>query len=187
MSKFANGASVVDQDDCAVELDQVVSLVETGCKGLNGAGMKVVIKANQIQIDYGNAKDCPFGADCFRQSCGQEHPPGFVSKYDPCKGGKGRKGRKWKCKGGGKGKGGGKTCEAKGCSASSPYYPGQEVSIRFKPGTMTSRSDSRPMVTPFQREGKDLSCSLSWVYVSVRTHPEICPETCPTPCPTLVN
>ena len=128
-------------DSCAVELDQVVSRVEAGCKGLNGAGTKVVIQAEQIQIDYGNAKDCPFGADCFRQSCGQKHPPGFVSKYDPCKGGKGGK---WKCKGGGK------MCEAKGCSTSSPYYPGQEVSKRFKPGTMTRRYDSRPMVTPFQ-------------------------------------
>ena len=127
LSKFANGASVVDQDDCAVELDQVVSLIETGCKDLNGAGMKVVVKANQIQIDYGNAKDCPFGMDCFRKSCGQRHPPGFVSKYDPNKGGKGGsggKGGKGKGKSGskGKGKGGDKTCEAKGCPASSPYH-----------------------------------------------------------------
>ena len=94
LSKFANGASVVDQDDCAVELDQVVSLIETGCKDLNGAGMNVVIKTNQTQVDYSNAKDCPFGAGCFRKSCGQKHPPGFVSKYDPSKGGKGGKGGK---------------------------------------------------------------------------------------------
>ena len=93
LSKFANGASVVDQDDCAVDLDQVVSLTETGCKDLNGAGMKVVIKASQAQIDFDNAKGCPLGADCFRKSCGQKHPPGFVSKYDLNKGGKG--GKRW--------------------------------------------------------------------------------------------
>ena len=48
LSKFANGASVVDQEDCAFELDQVVSLIETGCKEPNGAGMKMVTKTNQI-------------------------------------------------------------------------------------------------------------------------------------------
>ena len=67
-------------------MDQVVSLIETGCKDLNEAGIKVAIKANQIQIDDGNAKDCLFGADCFRKGCGQKHPPGFVSKYDPSNG-----------------------------------------------------------------------------------------------------
>ena len=48
-----------------------------------------------------------------------------MSKYDPSKGGKGGKGGngKWKDKDGGKGKGGDKTCEAKGCPASPPYYP----------------------------------------------------------------
>ena len=73
LSKFANGDSVVDQDDCAVELDQVASLTETGCKDINGAGIGMAIKANQIQIDCGNAKDCPFGVDCFRRSCSQKH------------------------------------------------------------------------------------------------------------------
>ena len=44
LSKFANGASVVDQDDCAVELDQVFFLVETGwlqrpqCQGWDEGG-----------------------------------------------------------------------------------------------------------------------------------------------------
>ena len=48
LSQFANSASVVDQENCAVELDQVVSLIETGCKDLNGAGTKVVIIADPI-------------------------------------------------------------------------------------------------------------------------------------------
>ena len=112
MSKFASGVSVVGQNDCAVELDRVVSLFETDGKDLDGAGMEVVIKANQIQIDCGNAKDCPFGADCFRKNCGQRHPPGFVSKGGNVeKDGKGGEGN-GKGEGEGNGKGGGRACEA---------------------------------------------------------------------------
>jgi hypothetical protein len=130
LAKFEHGASIADLDDCAVELDQVVSLIETGCESLEGNGMRVVVKANQICVEHvGDKKDCSYGMDCFRRNCTHKHPAGFVSKYDESKGGKGGKGGKagkGKGKGGGKGGKGGKSggkehfCEAKDCPATSP-------------------------------------------------------------------
>ena len=104
LAKFEHGASIADLDDRAVELDQVVSLIKTGCESLESNGMRVVVKANQICAEHvGDKKDCNHGMDCFRKHCGHKHPAGFVSKYVDNYGGKAKGGKVGKRNGGGKG------------------------------------------------------------------------------------
>ena len=73
LSKFANSSAVADPDDSGVELDQVMSLIEAGCEDIENSGMRVTIKANQIQVETG-CKPCSFGMECFRRNCSYGHP-----------------------------------------------------------------------------------------------------------------
>ena len=43
---FSNTTGVVDTDDCAVELDTMLALVEKGCDELEASGMATNIRAN---------------------------------------------------------------------------------------------------------------------------------------------
>ena len=77
---FSNTTGVVDTDDCAVELDAMLALVEKGCDELEAPGMATNIRANMTDCSSKGSKQCSFGLECFRRDCSFVHPAGWDSK-----------------------------------------------------------------------------------------------------------
>ena len=71
---------MVDTDDCAVELDAMLALVEKGCDELEASGMATNIRANMADRSSKGSKQCSFGLECFRRDCSFIHPAGWDSK-----------------------------------------------------------------------------------------------------------
>ena len=117
---FSNTTGVVDTDDCAVELDTMLALVEKGCDELEASGMATNIRANMADRSPKGSKQCSFGLECFRRDCTFVHPAGWDSKAASERarakrqGGGGKGGGK-----GGGGKGGSKLCNAMKCQTPS--------------------------------------------------------------------
>ena len=123
LTKFASTGNIVDIDDSAVELDEMLSAIEVACDELESSGMQVNIKANGVTFGGagggGNTKPCNFGNDCFRKDCKFGHPVGWNSEEASKRNSK-KRGRDGSGKGGGSG--GVKLCKAKGCQTESKSF-----------------------------------------------------------------
>ena len=122
LSKFSDLSAIANVDDCAVELDQAVSAVESACNDLEQGGVKVKISANNVTMEDRKSSSndkCHFGIDCYKSDCRFVHPPGWKRPTSTKKGkGKGGKGKGSKGK---NDKNKWSTCQAKGCSQTCPY------------------------------------------------------------------
>ena len=80
---FSNTTGVVDTDDCAVELDAMLALVEKGCDELETSEMATNIRASMADRSSKGSKQCSFGLECFRRDCSFVHPAGGIRRLRP--------------------------------------------------------------------------------------------------------